>query len=83
MQPRVWDEAAQALDDIDFPVGKDDIVTHASNRTDRPEVVRLLRAIPQGIYDNLGQVRQAVRIDPAWDEGQTPGRKAEQVRSPH
>jgi hypothetical protein len=83
MQPDVWDAASQALDDVDFPIGKDDIVTHASNRTDRPEVVRLLRAMPQGIYRNLTEVRRAVRIDPASGEGRTAGRKADQARSPH
>lgn len=83
MHPDVWNEAAKALNDMDFPAGKDDIVAHATRHTDRAEVVRLLRELPLGTYDNLVQVRRSVRVDPAADEGQTTSQKVDQVRSHH
>jgi hypothetical protein len=83
MHPDVWNEAETALDDIDFPAGKDDIVAHAQRRTDHADVVRLLKALPPGTYDNLVEVRRSVRVDPAADEGQTTSEKVDQVRSRH
>jgi hypothetical protein len=83
MHPDVWKEAEKALNDIDFPAGKDDIVAHAAHRTDHEEVVRLLRVLPPGTYDNMVQVRRSVRIDPAAYEGQTTSQKVDQVRSRH
>ena len=83
MHPDVWNEAETALGDMDFPAGKDDIVAHAARRTDHAGVVRLLRALPPGTYDNMVEVRRSVRIDPAAYEGQTPSQKVDQVRSRH
>jgi hypothetical protein len=83
MHPDVWKEAEAALDDMDFPAGKDDIVAHAARHTDRAEVVRLLRGLPLGTYDNLVQVRRSIRVDPAAYEGQTASQKVDQVRSRH
>jgi hypothetical protein len=83
MHPDVWNETEKALNDVDFPAGKDDLVAHAAHRTDHEEVVRLLRALPPGTYDNLVQVRRSVRIDPAAAEGQTASQKVDQTRSHH
>lgn len=83
MHPDVWNEAEKALNDVDFPAGKDNLVAHAAHRTDREEVVRLLRALPPGTYENIGEVRRSVRIDPAAAEGQTASQKVDQIRSHH
>jgi hypothetical protein len=83
MQPQVWDRAEQALNDMDFPASKEEVVAHAAARDGREEVIRLLQGLPQGTYDNVGQVRRSVRINAAASEGQTQSQKADKVRSPH
>lgn len=83
MQPQVWDEARQALDDMDFPASKEEVVAHAAGRSGRDDVVRMLQALPQGTYDNIEQVRRSVRINPSASEGQDVSQKAAKVRSPH
>ncbi len=83
MQPDVWEETAKVLDDMDFPAGKDDLAAHAGERTSSQEVLRLLRALPLGTYENLAEVRRSVRLDTAAEEGQTTSRRAEQNRSRH
>ncbi|MBX6750220.1 MAG: DUF2795 domain-containing protein [Micromonosporaceae bacterium] len=83
MQPQVWDEARQALDDMDFPASKEEVVAHAAGRGERDDVVRMLQALPQGTYDNIEHVRRAVRISPSASEGQGVSQKAAKVRSPH
>jgi hypothetical protein len=83
MQPQVWDDARQVLDDMDFPATKEDLVAHASGRSGHANVIRLLRELPLGTYDNVEQVRQSIRINASAAEGQTPSEKADKVRSPH
>jgi hypothetical protein len=83
MQPQVWDEAEQALNDIDFPASKEDVVAHAAGRSGRSDVIRLLQGMPLGTYDNLEQVRRSVRINASASEGQTDREKAAKVRSSH
>jgi hypothetical protein len=83
MQPQVWDDAEQALDDMDFPASKEAVVAHAAGRSGRDDVVRLLQGLPQGTYDNVEQVRRSVRINAAASEGQRQSDKAAKVRSPH
>ena len=80
MQPQVWDEAKQVLDDMDFPASKEELVAHASGRTN---VIRLLQALPLGSYDNVEQVGRSIRINASAAEGQTESEKAAKVRSPH
>lgn len=83
MQPDVWEDTTKALDDMDFPASEDDIVAHAAQRASRPEVLRLLRALPPATYENLAEVRRSVRLDTAAEEGQTASRRADQNRSRH
>ncbi len=83
MQPDAWDDVENALNDLDSPAEKEQIVAHASRRTQAEAALKLLRALPLGTYDNLPQVRRSVPLDPARGEGQTPSRKAEQQRSEH
>jgi hypothetical protein len=83
MQPQVWDEARRALNDMDFPASKEQVVAHAAGRSGRDDVVRMLQGLPQGTYDNIEQVRRSIRINPAAAEGQGVSQKAAKVRSPH
>ncbi|MEV0395943.1 DUF2795 domain-containing protein [Polymorphospora rubra] len=72
------------LDDLDFPATKEQIVAHGEAR-DRGsgEVVRLLRALPLGTYDNISQIRSSVPLDPAADDGLGAGDEMRKARSPH
>lgn len=83
MQAEVWEKAAAALDDMDFPAGKDDIVSHVSERAGSQEVLRLVRALPLGTYENLAEVRRSVPLDPAAEDDQTASRRVDQNRSYH
>jgi len=83
MQPQVWDAARIALDDMDFPASKEELLAHAAGRTPRDDVARLLQELPLGTYENIGEVRRSVRISPSAEEGLTVSQKAEKVRSPH
>lgn len=77
-----WAHLQQALNDLDFPATKDEIVTHARQRGDR-EAVDLLRTLPVATYLNIAELRASVRLDAAADDGQTAALKAEQARSHH
>jgi len=77
-----WAHVQEALSDLDFPAGRDQIVSHARRRGDE-KAAGLLKTLPRENYQNISEVRSSVRLDPATDEGQTPARKAEQARSGH
>jgi Protein of unknown function (DUF2795) len=77
-----WAQVEEAINDLDFPVTKDEIVTYAEQYGDW-DVVRLFRALPIATYRNKAEVRASVRLDPAEGEGQTPSLKAEHARSHH
>jgi hypothetical protein len=83
MQPQVWDEAKQVLNDMDFPASKEELVAHASGRSPHANVIRLFQALPLGTYDNVEQVGRSIRINASAAEGQTQSEKADKVRSPH
>ena len=83
MQPEVWDDAKQVLNDMDFPASKEELVAHASGRSGHANVIRLLRELPLGTYDNIEQVGRSVRINASAAEGQTQSEKAAKVRSQH
>jgi hypothetical protein len=83
MQPQVWDQAAQRLNDMDFPASKEELVSHVAGSGPRDDVTRLLQELPLGTYDNVDQVRRSVRISASASEGQTESEKAAKVRSPH
>lgn len=72
----------EALNDLDFPASKEEIVTHAEQYGDW-EAVRMLRAMPLATYHNISEIRSSVPLDPTDDEGRTAAVKAKQARSPH
>ncbi len=60
----VWDRVQEALNDLDFPAAKDDIVAHAQERGGDGDVLKMLRAIPVDTYRNISELRSSVRLDP-------------------
>ncbi len=51
-----------ALNDVDFPASKEQLVEHVESRGATPETIRALRSLPLGDYDNLQQVRQSLPL---------------------
>ncbi|BCB77656.1 hypothetical protein GCM10022251_63740 [Phytohabitans flavus] len=78
-----WNDVRAALNDLDYPANKDQVVAHAEQRDATAPAMRLLRGLPWETYRNLGEIRQSAPIDAAADERQTPDEKARQARSPH
>lgn len=79
----MWKQTQEALSDLDFPATKEEVVAHAVSRGGPDGVVRMLRALPLATYQNIGDLRSSVRLDPAADDGQTATEKATQARTPH
>jgi Protein of unknown function (DUF2795) len=81
-----WGDVAEALNDLDFPATKNDVVEHARQRGAPGPVQRLLRGLPVETYANMSEIRKAAPPDPAVDEGlDASGRaaKARGRRDPH
>src|SRR3954452_24178573 len=72
-----------ALDDIDYPASKEQIVAHAEQNRAPQEAMRALRALPLADYRNEGEVMRSLPTDPAASEGQTAEDKANQARQRH
>jgi Protein of unknown function (DUF2795) len=73
-------EVLGALKDVDFPAGKDRLVTAARAAGASDEVVKALRGIPQEQYTSREDVARSVRVDPDSDLGHTAAQRAEQAR---
>lgn len=78
-----WEDIRRALDDLDFPATKEDVVAHAERYGGSPAAVQLLRAMPRNTYRSMAELRQSVPLEPAAEKGQTADRKARQARSRH
>src|SRR3954452_23607230 len=78
-----WDGVAAALEDVDFPANKQDLVNHVRHRQADDRTVRLVRAMPLGVYRNISEVRSSVRLNPAADDGLDASQTAARARSPH
>ena len=83
MEPTTWDRIAQALDDADFPMDKQELVTHAERRGADAETVRMLRALPVARYRNISEIRSSVPLDPGAEDDVSAAERAVQTRSPH
>lgn len=59
------DQLRQALRDVDFPAGKDELIRAAQASGAPGEVIRALRAIPPEEYANREEVARSVPKDPA------------------
>ncbi|MET7766730.1 DUF2795 domain-containing protein [Streptomyces sp. NPDC005336] len=73
-------EVLDALRDVDFPAGKDELVSAAKKAGASEEVVKALRGIPPEEYANREEVARSVRVDPDSDLGYSPGQRGEQAR---
>jgi hypothetical protein len=69
-----------ALDDVTYPVSKEQLVEHVERKGSAEEAVRALRALPLADYRNEGDVLRSIPTDTAALEGQTPEVKANQAR---
>ncbi|MDQ7909495.1 DUF2795 domain-containing protein [Phytohabitans sp. ZYX-F-186] len=78
-----WNGVRAALDDLDYPARKEQVVGHAERRGAPAAAMRLLRGLPLETYRNLDEIRSSVPLDPAADDGQTPDERARRARSPH
>jgi Protein of unknown function (DUF2795) len=78
-----WGDVAEALNDLDFPATKDDVVEHARRRGAPDPVQRLLRGLPWETYANMSEIRRAGPPDPAVDEGLSASERAAKARGRH
>ncbi|MEU6095170.1 DUF2795 domain-containing protein [Streptomyces sp. NPDC047079] len=73
-------EVLDAIKDVDFPAGKDELLTAARSAGASDEVIKALRGIPPEQYTSREDVARSVRVDPDSDLGHTAGQRAEQAR---
>ena len=71
-------EVLAALDDVDFPADKDQLLRAASSASE--EVRAALRAMPPEVYQNRDEVARSVRADSDADTGYSAAQRAEQAR---
>ena len=74
------DQLRQALRDVDFPAGKDELIRAAQAAGAAGEVIRALRAIPPEEYANREEVARSVPTDPAEELHPSPAQRAAQAR---
>lgn len=73
-------DVVEAIKDVDFPAGKDQLIEAASRSGATPDVIKALRGIPPEQYTNREEVARSVRLDPDSDLGHSPAQRAEQAR---
>ena len=73
-------EVLHALDQVDFPAGKDDLLAAAQDAGASPEVLKALRGVPPDEYANRDEVARSVRLDPDYDVETSASQKAQQQR---
>ncbi len=55
-----WAHVQEALGDFEFPATREELVAHAEDVGDH-EAPGLLRELPAGTYDDIADVREAMR----------------------
>ncbi|MES4891008.1 DUF2795 domain-containing protein [Streptomyces sp. NPDC096012] len=73
-------EVLDAIKDVDFPAGKDELVAAARSAGASEEVVKALRGIPPEEYGSREEVARSVRVDPDSDLDHNATQRAEQAR---
>ncbi|MEU3527671.1 DUF2795 domain-containing protein [Streptomyces sp. NPDC038707] len=73
-------EVLDALKDVTYPAGKEQLVSAARQAGAPEEVVKALRGIPAEEYAGRAEVARSVRVDPDSDLGRDAGQRAEQAR---
>ncbi len=56
------DAVKTALNDVDWPASKEQLVEHVESRGATPETIRGIRSLPLGDYDNIKQVMQSLPL---------------------
>lgn len=74
-------EVLAALEQVDFPAGKDDLLTAARAAGASEEVQKALRGIPPESYANRDEVARSVRLDPSTEDGLDASDRAAQARA--
>jgi hypothetical protein len=74
------DRLREALRNVDFPAGKDELIRAAQAAGASDDLIRALRAIPPEEYANRAEVARAIPVDPAAEAGLSPAQRAEQAR---
>ena len=73
-------EVLRAMEQVDFPAGKDDLLAAARAAGASEEVLKALRGIPPDEYANREEVARSVRLDPSTEDGLDASQRAEQAR---
>ncbi|GHH05381.1 DUF2795 domain-containing protein [Streptomyces rubradiris] len=73
-------EVLDALKDVTYPAGKEELISAARQAGATEEVVKALRGMPAEEYGGRAQVARSVRVDPDSDLGLDAGRRAAQAR---
>ncbi|MEV6182419.1 DUF2795 domain-containing protein [Streptomyces sp. NPDC052016] len=73
-------DVVDAIKDVDFPAGKEELIQAADRAGASQEVVKALRGIPPEQYANREEVARSVRVAPDSDLDLSPAQRAEQAR---
>ena len=74
------DEVKRALNNVDFPATKEELIRAAEAAGAPGNVVAALRAIPPEEYANRAEVARSIPTDPTADLDLSPAQRAEQGR---
>jgi hypothetical protein len=74
------DDVLGALDNVDFPADKNQLLEAARSAGASGEVISALRGIPPETYSNREDIVRSVRTDPDSDLGHSPAQRGEQAR---
>ncbi len=71
MAPSVIDKVRDLLVDVDYPAGKEDLLTAAQRHGADEDSMRALRALPPVDYRNADEVLRSIDVDPEDRSGTT------------
>lgn len=74
------DDVLGALQNVDFPADKTQLLEAARSAGASGEVMSALRGIPPETYTNRDDIVRSVRTDPDSDLGNSPAQRGEQAR---
>jgi hypothetical protein len=74
-------EVLAALKDVDYPAGKDRLISAAREAGASEEVAKALRGLPAEQYTGPEDVARSVRADADSDLGHTAAQRAQQART--
>jgi hypothetical protein len=72
METTGWNGLREALDDLDFPADKQQMLAHVQGRPVHQSVLKLIKGLPLATYQNMAELRRSVDLDPA---GRAPGER--------